>query len=125
MRVPGGGGGLRVAKEFSNDWQAKAAAGSKTGVRVAQVVNAKALEIGYTADQIPRPLEVGTGLVQLRASDNVLADAVETVQGHERRRIEHDRLFAGLDVRQEQQPAVKVDVLPLQMQDFPKPRASE
>ena len=88
-------------------------------------MNAEAFKASRTANQIPRPLEIGARLVQLLAGNDVLANAIETVQHRQRRRIEYDRFLSSFAVGQAQEPAIKIDMVPLQVQNLPEPRASE
>jgi hypothetical protein len=55
------------------------ATGAKAGVGVPRIVNAEPFECGRAANQIPRSLEIGAGLVQLLACD----DDPITVRVHE------------------------------------------
>ena len=76
---------------------------------VAKVMNAKARQASSFDDGAPRPVKVGSWLVIVGTSRlagyHVLADARKLGQNIESMCIQHNRLFAGLAVGQQQEAA--------------------
>ena len=74
---------------------------------MAKVMNAKASQASSFDDGAPRPVKVGSWLVIVGTSRlagyHVLADARKVGQNIKSRRIQHNRLFAGLAVGQRQE----------------------
>src|SRR5262245_13319026 len=80
-------------------------------------------------DRCPWLLEVRPRLLMAfrsaGAGNDIDADAGQAVEDVERRRIQHDRLLAGLGIWQQQQSAFEIDMFPLEMEDLPQSGAGE
>jgi len=71
MRVALSRRGLRVAEQFANDRKREPGPHANRGVRVAQIMNAQAIEAGRFDDGRPWLLEIVPGLALLAAGDDV------------------------------------------------------
>lgn len=71
MRVTLSRRGLRVAEQFADDREREPGSRANRGVRVAQIMNAQALEAGCFNDGRPWLLEIMPGLALLAAGDDV------------------------------------------------------
>ena len=125
VRIPRGGRCLSVTQQPADDRQPHATAGTEARVGVPQIVQANAGQTGALGDGIPRALQIVARLLRIVAGHHVRADPLQLVQHRKGRGVEDDGLPAALAVGQEQTAALKIDVLPPQVQDFPQAAAGE
>jgi hypothetical protein len=116
---------LGVPKQLANYRQAKAAARTEGRIRVAQIVQANALQASTSGDSFPWTFQIGARFLGTIAWHDVGADTFQAGQHRHRWSVQDHRLSTALAVGEEQQPALKIDVLPPQMQDFPQAAARE
>src|SRR6266702_6722295 len=69
--------------------------------------------------------EVGTRLLGIVPGNDVDACPGQTRKHFQGRGVQHDGFFAGLAISEQEQAAIKVDVPPPEMQDFPQPSPRE
>ena len=123
MGVAGGGLGLGVAQDLAHRRQALARHHRLRGERVTKIVDPHVVEPGRLAHPPPGLLQVLQVFALPGASDDigVAPDPLGIGQDLERRRVERDRLGAGLRIGQVN--PVTPNVLPLQGLDLRQPRA--
>ena len=126
-----------MTEQLADDRQAKTTASAEAGVGVTQVVNPHSVEPGAGGYRLPRLVQIGARPLGIVAGDDEslrLAQGARVLgarqlgkrrQHAQRRRIEHDRLAAGLGVWDQQQAAREVHMRPAQVQDFAQSRAGE
>jgi hypothetical protein len=87
-----------------------------------QIVQPEPRKTGTLGNRAPGTVEIGAGLLALSpgalACDDVSAKTFKLREYSERRRVEDDRLRASLAVREQEQTAFQIDVLPFELQDF-------
>src|SRR5262245_56411704 len=114
-----------MAKQLADDWQAKATAGTKTGICVPEIMKPDAVKPSAFRDGLPWTLEISAGPFGIIAWDHVGADPIEGSQHGQRWSVQDHGLLAGFGVCQEKQASLQVDLLPLEVKDFPEPAAGE
>ena len=120
---------LRVTQQLADDRQAEARTCADAGVSVSQIVNPHVIKSCPPPNGAPRLVKVGARLLVVGAG--VLArDDIGTYSRQRRehghgRSVENDCSLAGFAIGQEQQPPLKIDVLPAQVQDFAEPGTGE
>src|SRR5271166_503785 len=107
---------VSVTEQFPYDWQPKPGTGTKTGMGMSQVMETYASESRTLGHSPPGAVEVspccflvGAGGL---AGDDVGTQPRQVGQHLHSRSVEHDRLLAGLAVREEQESSLKVHPLP-------------
>src|SRR6266536_1251092 len=109
-----------MPEQLSNDRKPEDTACANARICVAEVVNTDAVQPRALRHGLPGPLEVGTRLLRIVPGNDIIARPTETCKHLQGRGVQHDGFFAGLAVGEEEQPTIKVDVLPPEMQDFPQ-----
>src|SRR6266536_3320351 len=109
-----------MPEQLSNDWKAETTACANARICVAEVVDTDAVQPRALRNGLPGSFEVGTRLFGIVPGDDVGACPGQTRKHFQGRGVQHDGFFAGLAVSEQEQPAIKVDVLPPEMQDFPQ-----
>ena len=108
-----------MAEQPPDDRQAEPATGTETCVGMPQVVQAYVGQAGALGHGVPRPLQILAGVVWIVTGDNVRAKPLQTVEHSEGRGVEYDCLSAALAIRQEEQAAFGIEMLPFQVENFP------
>ena len=108
-----------MSQQLADYRQPKAAARTEGRIGVAKIVKANAVEASTTRDSFPRTFQIGTRLLGVISRHDVRAEPIKASQHGKCRRVQNHSLSAALAVREEKQPALKIDVFPPQMQDFP------
>jgi hypothetical protein len=107
-----------MAEQLADDGKTKASACTNTCMGVSQVVQANPVETGALRDQAPGAIEIVTRPIRVVAHDHKGAEARQFRQNGQGPGIEHNGLATSLAVRQQQQPALKVDIVPFESEDF-------
>ena len=98
-------------------------------MRMPEIVNAQARKACPLRDRAPWPVEVGTRFFALSpgtlTSDDMHPGVFEAGEHRKRRCIQYDRFRARLAVGEQEQPALKVNMLPFEFQNFAQPSASQ
>jgi len=121
-------GSLLVPKQCADEGQPEACADSDRRTRMPQRMQCDAaLEARMLDELAPRPVEITAGCIGLIAGDHKVAEADlrEILEYGERRGVEPDRPRTGLAIRQHEQSAFKVDVVPTKGQNFAEPTAGQ
>ena len=116
---------LRVAEQLADDGKTKAGTCTNTCMRVTQVVQANAVEAGALRDKAPRPIKIVTRAIRVVRRDHICADARKFRQNGQGRGVEHNGFATGLAVRQQQQTALEVYIIPFEPEDFAEAGAGE
>ncbi len=125
MRIALGRPGLRVPQQLTNNRKPEPATSANAGVGMPQIMKPDADEAAMARHHLPRPFEVRPWRIGVFASDDEGADAGELGEAGQRRRVQDDGLAACLAVREQQQSALEIDMLPSQMQNFAQPCTSK
>ena len=92
---------------------------------MAEIMKSHAVKPSTLRHCLPWTLEISAGPFGIVARHDIRAEPIETGQHCQRRSIQNHGLPAGLGVGEKQQATLQVHLLPLEVQDFPKPAAGE
>lgn len=97
------------------------------GVGVAQIADADARQIRLTRHQSPWPFQVAPRLFRVFSRNDMIAafDARHAHQDFKSWRSQYDRLRPRLRIRQMQQSAFRINVLPFEVKNFAEPATGE
>src|ERR1700716_2135567 len=118
MSISFSGFGIRMPEQLANDGQAETGACTDTCEGVPQIMKSETRQIGPFGNQRPRSLEVSTGFIVVGTRDDKFPDARQVFQHGNGSHSEYDGFLSCLRIRQEQKPALQIDMIPLQIEDL-------
>lgn len=127
MGVARGGLWLRMSKKLADHVEARAIVDGEGRVRVPEIMQADALEVGAVANHVPGLPKIDeVGAAPMALDDiGVIDISGMMAKNFDGLGVEVDRLAAGLAVGQPDHAAIKIDVVPLERRDLAVARAGE
>src|SRR3981081_1648877 len=92
---------------------------------MSKIMDADTLQSGTGRNCSPRPIEISPRLVLFLRKNDILALSVEAAQNGECRGVEYDGFPACIAIRQKEEPALKIHVLPFEVKNLAKASAGE
>ena len=112
-----------MTEQLADHQQRSALGGGKNGEGMAQVVQPHLVQPGTGANAPPSLLKIDQMQFRQGADDDVriAIDAWRRLQDQYRDLVQEDRLGAGFGLREENEPALEIDIVPFERGDLAEP----